>query len=87
MNPTCGAAREKPSEQWGKKKKGPESARTVVIHRLLEALAALLQHLPVDVDDVYTRFTVSVGLAGMIEDAQRDIPCSARDINAADRAP
>ena len=43
---------------------------------------ALLEHLPVDVDHVDARLAVAVGFACVVEDAQRDVARSARDVNA-----
>ena len=57
--------------------------RTVVVHGLLEAPEALLEHLGVDVDDVDARLAVRVPLARVVEDAERDVARAARDVDAA----
>jgi len=45
---------------------------------------ALLQHLSVNVDYVYTRLTVSASFARVVKDTQCDVPRPTRDIDAAD---
>jgi len=54
-----------------------------MVHRLLETIEALLQHLSVDIDDVNARLAVRVGLARMVKDAQRDVARPTRDVDAA----
>jgi hypothetical protein len=46
---------------------------------------ALLQHLPVNVDYVYVRFTITASFARVVKDApQCDVPRPTRDVDEAD---
>lgn len=61
--------------------------RTVVVHRLLEALVALPQHLSVDVHDVHARLPVRVLLPRRVQYPECDVPSAARDVDAPQRPP
>lgn len=65
------------------RKAGQTGRHTVVIHRLFEALEALLEHLAVDVDDVDARLAVRVRFAHVVEDPQRNVARPACDVDAA----